>query len=57
MSNTDLKAAAQAVSLQASEVPGVGVPILSEELLDFIGAFEETAISADENYPEEYEGE
>lgn len=57
MNNTDLNAAAKAVSLQASEVPGVGVPILSEELLDFMGAFEEAAISTEENYPEEYEGE
>lgn len=42
-----LKAASQAVASQAAEVPALGIPV-DPDVAEFMGAFEETAVTLDE---------
>ena len=55
MERETLKAAARAVDVQASENPTLGIPA-DPEVADFLGAFEEKAVSLDD-LDEEHEGE
>lgn len=47
--------AAQVVDVQASENPSLGIPV-DPDVADFMGAFEEGAVSLDD-LDEEHEGE
>ena len=47
MEKKQLKAAARAVDVQASENPTLGIPA-DPEVADFLGAFEEKAVSLDD---------
>ncbi|HML53202.1 MAG TPA: hypothetical protein PKC79_03850 [Solidesulfovibrio magneticus] len=47
MEKKQLKAAARAVDVQASEYPSLGIPA-DPEVADFLGAFEEKAIGLDD---------
>ncbi len=55
MERETLKAAARAVDVQASENPTLGIPA-DPEVADFLGAFEEKAVSLDD-LDEGHEGE
>lgn len=47
MEKKHLATAARAVDVQASENPSLGIPA-DPEVADFMGAFEETAVSLDD---------
>lgn len=51
-----LTAAAQAVDVQASENPGLGIPA-DPEVADFMGAFEEKAVTLADLEESQGEGE